>query len=560
MTPKLKSMCRSVRLLASATALGVAFGFPAAALSQERPNAGQILQQLREAPAPPRLSPSILPSAPDSQPAAPGGPRVTVRSLAFDGNAVISDAVLMRELAGVPGQDFDLAGLKDLADRITDLYHRNGFPFARAFIPEQSMTGGALTIAVVEGRYGDVRVIGPDDRAAQAQAFLSGLERGTVIRGETLERASLILDDQPGYKFVPIIRPGQELGAGDLVYRMDRDRRFGGSVQIDNHGNRYTGRHRSQAGLYANSPFMLGDQLNLTGIYSEEDMWSGSVGYNLPLGYSGLRGTLGYVHTYYELGEEFSSLDAYGTADVVTAGLSYPLIRSQTANLSLSANYQHKWLTDEQGAAGTVNRKSSNSIPVTLGFDRRDSFGGGGVTYGSLSWTHGILRLDAGLQASDRTTAQSDGSFDKVNLDIVRLQSLPVDNMTLYARGSYQMAFDNLDSSEDFGLGGPEGVRAYPTGEAYGDEGAFAQIELRYALGWAAPYMFYDYGYSRANHDPWTAGDNRRALGGGGAGLRVSYEGWSANLAVAWRHIGGEPTSDNQADDPMWWFSLGYQF
>jgi hemolysin activation/secretion protein len=40
------------------------------------------------------------------------------------------------------------------------------------------------------------------------------------------------------------------------------------------------------------------------------------------------------------LAKEFASLDAHGTAKVASAGLSYPILRSQRANLV--ATYQSK--------------------------------------------------------------------------------------------------------------------------------------------------------------------------------------------------------------------------
>src|SRR5690606_37811329 len=143
-------------------------------------------------------------------------------------------------------------------------------------------------------------------------------------------------------------------------------------------GNRYTGRIRGLADIYANSPFLFGDQIRNSTIYTEEDMWFGSAGYSLPVGFSGLRANLGYSHTYYQLGETFSDLDAHGTADVASAGMSYPLLRSQKSNLLLDATYQHKWLTDEQDTAGDKDKKNSDAVPVTLAFDRRDSLWGSG--------------------------------------------------------------------------------------------------------------------------------------------------------------------------------------
>ena len=53
----------------------------------------------------------------------------------------------------------------------------------------------------------------------------------------------------------------------------------------------------------------MGDQLSLRSLYTEEGMWYGSLDYSLPLGGSGLRGKVGYAHTYYELGKEFADRD-----------------------------------------------------------------------------------------------------------------------------------------------------------------------------------------------------------------------------------------------------------
>ena len=75
-------------------------------------------------------------------------------------------------------------------------------------------------------------------------------------------------------------------------------------------------------------------------------------------------------------------------------------------------------------------------IPLTLAFDRRDGLGGGGVTYGSLGYTTGELDLDAKLRTADGTTAQTQGSFNKWNLDLARIQATPINGLTLFGRVS----------------------------------------------------------------------------------------------------------------------------
>lgn len=534
------------------------------AFAANPPDAGRTLQENAPTLEAPRASPEINIEAPAPGEALPGGASATLQTVSFSGNTLYDEAALLAVLGDISGKSYDLAGLKGLANQITAHYRVNGYPFARAFIPPQPMADGSLQITVVEGRYGKVQTTGDEALKERAEQFLASLQPGEVIESKQLERATLILGDLPGVRIMPIIRPGQEVGTGDLDVKVERDGRFGGEVGLDNSGNRYTGRTRGRLSLHADSPFMLGDQITASGLYTEENMWYGSLGYSLLLGSTGLRGNVGYTHTYYELGKEFASLDAHGTARVASAGLIYPIVRSQKANLTVAGSYQHKWLNDQQDSTNTSNSKTSDSLPITLNFDLRDQLGGGGITYGSLSWTHGNLDLDSGLKAADRLTAKTDGSFDKVNFDLARLQSLPA-NFTLFGRVSAQWAADNLDSSEGFGLGGVNGVRAYPSGEGYGDEGWLAQVEVRYTATLAnaatlSPYAFYDSGRIRINHHPWDNAENHRSISGAGLGLRAAYKDFSADASVAWRTHGGNPQSDTKHDTPMVWVSAGYRF
>lgn len=553
----------SLRFFTAATALAIAFP----AFAQQAPDAGQTLQQQQQqAPQPPRTGPAIDIQTPAVATTAPGGAQVMLSGVNIAGASVFSEAELLAVLGEIAGQSYDLPGLRGLAERISAHYRANGYPFARAYIPPQSMTDGKLRIEVVEGRYGKVQAQGDEESfVAGASGFLSPLKPGEIIDSARLERATLILDDLPGIKIAPIVRPGQEVGTGDLDVRVARTPGFSGEVGVDNHGNRYTGEHRLRANVQWDSPFAFGDQLTARVLYSDEDMWLGNLGYSLPLGTSGLRGNVGYAHTYYELGKDFASLKASGTAKVTTLGVSYPIIRSQRGNLTLAASYQHKRLNDKQRLAATDDSKSSNSLPVALNFDRRDGIWGGGITYGSLSYTSGRLRLGNALETADRTSGQGTrGSFDKWNLDIARVQATPIANLILFGRLSSQWAGKNLDSSEGFGLGGANGVRAYPSSEGYGDGGWLVQIEARYTMGSFSPYLFRDAGRVKINANPGSLSvppnPNHRSLGGGGFGLRYNDGPWSADAALAWRSHGGSPQSDTRDRNPRFWLTALYRF
>ncbi|MDP3540410.1 MAG: ShlB/FhaC/HecB family hemolysin secretion/activation protein [Azonexus sp.] len=547
----------------SLLAASFAAAFPATTLAQQQPDAGQTLQQQQQAPQLPRSGPAIDVQTPLPATTAPGGAELTLTSVSISGASVFTEDELLVLLGYVTGKRYDLAGLRALAERISAHYRAKGFPFARAFIPQQAMADGSLRIDVVEGRYGQVKTTG--ERADKAQGFLDHLKPGTVIESVPLERATLVLDDQPGIKATPILRPGQEVGTGDLDVRVERTPGLSGDIGLDNHGNRFTGQNRVRANLQWDSPFTFGDQMTIRSLYSDENMWLGSLGYSLPLGSSGLRGYIGYAHTYYQLAKDFATLEASGTAKVSSLGLSYPIIRSQKANLTFTTTYQHKKLNDKQQVAGTNDDKSSDSLPIALNFDLRDGLWGGGITYGSLAYTAGRLRLGSVLENTDQTSGQNTrGSFNKWNLDIARAQATPVADLSLFGRVSVQHAGKNLDSSEGFSIGGANGVRAYPSGEGNGDEGWLLQLEVRYALGPYTPYLFHDNGRVALNANNSNlitpANPNYRSIGGEGVGLRFTRNNWNIDANLSWRSHGGKPLSDGADRTPRIWVTAGYRF
>lgn len=525
-----------------------------------QPDAGQASQNLKTAPEMPKKSPAINFATPQIVKTKSGGPQVKINSVSVTGNSVFKDKELLALLPDVKKKSYDLAGLQELANKITVYYRQHDYPFALAVIPEQGLEKGNLKIEIVEGRYDEVKIKNKNKHSEAAQKFLQSLKKDEVITGKKLERAILILDDQPGYKFIPVMSAGKKEGSGDLTLEMQQEKRVGGSVRVDNYGNRYMGKNRGSLNLYANSALVFGDQLSVTSIYTDQDMWYGSAAYNLPLGQSGLRGNIGYSKTQYYLGKEYSSLSAQGDVRILNAGLSYPIIRSQKSNLAIATNYQHKFLTDEQQNVGTRNKKSSDVIPLALNFDERDSLFGGGLSYGAITLTQGVLDLGNNLKSTDDITAKTDGNFTKINLDASRIQSLPIKNTNFFWRVAGQMANKNLDSSERFGLGGPGAVRAYPTGEAFGDEGILTQFELRHNIRNFAPYAFYDTGHIRTNHKRYSAGDINRSIGGGGVGLRFNNKAFVFDSSIAWRTIGGRSQSDSKNKTPQIWASLGYNF
>ena len=166
---------------------------------------------------------------------------------------------------------------------------------------------------------------------------------------------------------------------------------------------------------------------------------------------------------------------------------------------------------------------------ASLRGDHRDSLGRGGLTGYSLTWSTGNIDIETpAIRALDATTARSNGHFKKLGFSAMRLQSV-TDTVSLYAGINGKKKKKNLDTSEKMELGGMYGVRAYPEGEAYADQGYLLTLEARMRL--PNPYQFpgqmqlvgfVDAGSVTINKNPWSTGDNRRTLSGAGVGLTWS--------------------------------------
>jgi hemolysin activation/secretion protein len=537
---------------------------PVTAFAQQVPDAGRVQREnsppvLAEPGPSEEFDFSALNSTERPQ---PGGPQLSVARLEFSGNTVFTAGALKSVVQELIQQPLDLAGLRDLTDRISSHYEAVGYPFAKAYLPPQGVKDGTLQVTILEGRYGSIETAGDARLAAGGQSFLRGLERGAPIQSGPLERRLLLLKDQPGVEISPLIRAGEEPGTGDLIVAVSRTPRIVGDVGYDNYGSLYTGEHRALVNLQSDSPFRLGDQVLLRAIKSSESLWLGNVSYSLPIGGSGLRATVGHARTAYELGGVFSSLEASGTADSTSAGLSYSWIRSSSANIVLSATFEHKKLRDETRAVESDERKSSRLVSLGVQFDRRHD---NGVIFGSLRVNPGRLKMDSALAALDAQSGRrAKGGFTTFNLDLATLQSVGATGLTFYGRMSAQRSDQNLDSSEKVSLGGPYGVRAYPVSEGNADQGTLLQLELRSSVGSLSPFAFFDVGEAQLNAAPdglvSKPSKNSRSISGAGLGVRINRGGLSAEAVAAWRLHGGAPLAEDGNAKSRFWLTTSYRF
>lgn len=535
----------SNRLLLTPMAAALLFALPPAQAYQAGvPNAGSILQQVQPAlPAAPSASRPALKIQPANAPSLPASAPFTVRAIRITGNAAFPAETLHALVADAEGQALTLPQLEQLAGRITAYYRQHGFPLSRAIVPAQTIADGQVVLRVVEARYGAVR-LNNGSRVSESllAATLAPLQSGQAIEERGLDRALLLLSDVPGVGVDAVIKPGLEVGAADLEIAASHRARTWAHVALDNGGNRYIGRARASATLFAINPLRRGDILDASVIGTGKGMQYGRIGYELLLNGSGTRAGAAYSMVRYELQDELEALDAHGTAGVASGWIKHPLLRSRGANVYAQLEYDAKRLRDRVGTLDLRTDRRLGNWMLSLNGDLRDEVLGGGASVWSLGWTRGRTRFDdLDAETADAASGRTRGSWSKWNANVSRLQGLGSSN-ALYLNVGAQWANANLDAAEKMTVGGPYTVRAYDIGAVSGDAGYVASLELRHQFGggWQA-LVFADTARVRINRHPWTTSENVARLSGAGLGLNWSGAGgWSINASVA-TPVGAEP-------------------
>lgn len=476
------------------------------------------------------------------------GKSVLVKAFKISGANHIEESKLQELIASYTTKELTFAQLQEAASIITKAYREAGYFVARAYIPVQSMKEGIVEIAIIEGNYGEFKLnntsLVNDDIL---QGMLDDVKDKNIISTDTLERAMLIINDTPGAKVTQVdVMPGKVIGSSDFAIKTEATPRYDGYIVGDNYGSRYTGDNRLMAGLNLNSLAGLGDKLSLMGMVSNgADLKYGRVAYSAPLMSNGLRGEVSYSNTHYALTDSYTYLDAYGTAESVEGSLTYPLIRTRHETLNLTISLASKDLVDHQN--GTVVSDKDATV-FTLGANQSKEhkfLGMDGKTNSALTLTSGNLKFnDDTSKATDAAGADTQGRYNKISgyvggtVAFAPATSLSVNLLFQKALGN-----KNLDGSEDFILGGSNGVKVYPTSELSAEDGLMLNTELFQAL----PTMnsvtqkvgvFHDIGKVRMADSSKVTTFESHTLQDIGVGYYASYQSFFAKAQLA-RIIGG---------------------
>jgi hemolysin activation/secretion protein len=452
-------------------------------------------------------------------------------------------------------------GFEDLARaaaEVTRYLQRDlGYYLGYAYLPEQTPADGVVRIAVLEGRLDRVELNWRDGLPVKREvvaAYLARLRPGSVLRVRDVERVIFLVNDLRGLSTRFEVRAGSQPGTATLVVTPLPEAAWAGKVEADTNGSKALGEYRLSGLLQMNSPFGRGDGFTANVLASHTGgLGFALLGYTTPVGSDGFKLGTSVSGVRYQLDKERFPLDLNGIAATVNAYGLYPVVRARNLNLFTLLSLEHKQYEDRN--LNSRARKGVDAVVLGTTGDFRDSLLGGGVNTYELGVAAGQLKYPDGRNPA----LDDDERYTKLTYGYTRLQDLVTGRALLYAALRGQHALNNLDTTEQFRIGGPDGVRAFATGEGTGDIGAVATLELRVLppeawLGRVAREMvfsvFADGGYVQYRYRPRGGGDlnarsNHARFGGAGIGLAwVRPNEFAFRLSVA-RPVAGEARNED---------------
>lgn len=482
----------------------------------------------------------------------------------------------LRQISPALPASLEFAQIEQITSRITQAYRDAGFLVSVAYIPPQQIDENqTLTLAVMEGRVGRVLVQGSHRyRDDQLSASSRGLV-GRPLRKAELERAVLHARELPGVSVSSLLRPGEHPGETDIVLLAEDSARpyqmrFGAS----NHGSRTIGRYRAEASISTFNALGAGDTLSADVAYGVDpaDSWQAAATLKLPSRRRpGFAGVFGVSRSEIELNTgAFAALDIHGPTTAGHAGAEWTLHQQPGLQTSASA----RWIHQESRLDGLgieLSRHKFDVLEAAINLRHID------VRH------HGINMLQASVRKSinDESPAFNwlyaahDPHYWVGRLALARLQALP-GNQQLLLRGNAQFSSSALTPMEQFSLGGPNSVRAFPLSSGLGDRGVLATLEYQVqAPGFAdrpSPFagrrwgelltlgVFYDWGRASPAADNRQRGVLPTTLEGAGLSLGMQLpwqEGLRLELSAA-TPTGRARTPDH--DDAQVWARVGMTF
>lgn len=526
--------------------LPICFLAAAASIAFAQSSVREFENRERADPAPGFLQP--LPAPGDLAAPLGDGIRIKLNGFRFTGVHLIAGEALAEDLSGYVGRQLSARDLHSAAQAVAAAYLRRGM-MARVRIVAVIAAEGVAELAVEELRVGKVQVEYPANsriRERLVERFLTGgLVTGSPLPLARLESGVEVLNAQPGIAAAVALDRGAQAEEVDITVRLSDRPVLAGRLFADNHGVREIGQDRLGLGVRMDNALGFAERI---AIDVEETAGSSLLSplLSLPVGDSGTRASLQATTARFRARRGGAALELRGQFDRWQASLRQTWLRDKALALRAEYSLQRTIYHDNSIFGNLQNRRIDAALLRLDGVSRNNA----GITRLGLDVERGDADLsrNAGDLAADAASSRIHGGFWRLRWRLGHEVAAGKSSFVLGANG--QVADRNLDATQQFALGGHDGVRAYPTAEALGDGGWLATIEWRHQFDeTVGTRLFVDSGVIRRNAKPWTNQRNRYELSGLGAGMSWQLPARILIKLDAARQLGGNAGRNNDGTE-----------
>jgi len=517
----------------------------------------------------------------------------------------VKDAELDKILADIL-KKFDYRAsvfdLEDVALQVTRYFRGKDYLLDTAFVPPQTVAGGVVNIYVLTGRLGKVNVKGNRRYKAPVLAWPFDPLLGQPVSRGAVTQSLLDVWDYPGLLFAQrkariTFAPGAKTGETNLDLEVFEDPLpINLILSADNAGSQYSGEYRPRADIYWNNPTGGADQLALGFTYAFNPIsnFFYNADYVRPIFTPNWRIGIGASRNAYDLGAEIEELGISGVSEQVYIRLNHLFFQSFKDRLTAELRFSRMNAQTTQKGEQISNDQIA---PLQLGVDYLTTDfllapeGRANQTRLIGNYTHGfggVLGAMPSRNAPDSSRIAENGdhagaAFDILVGGLIRKQAM-FWNTDLWLRVNGQWTNDFLVPLEQFAIGGPNSVRAYPTAEWLFDKGYFASLEWEFGVPFLKklegkkPNCFYvpkwtscnaptkisealklsvfaDFAEGWLNNARTSEGDHQAVTG---IGVGVKFEARNLRMNFSLATPVGSPTPTN-GHDPQFFFSIAYQ-
>jgi hemolysin activation/secretion protein len=375
-----------------------------------------------------------------------------------------------------------LGQIEGVADRITQFYRERGFILAKAYIPEQEVREGVVTLTLLLGTLGGVELSGNQLYGEKRVASVLDGMLGEPVTSDAVEEDLYLINDYPGLSVVGYFEPGEQVGDTRLQLDVQAEHRYQGFARLDNHGSDQTGKYRLYAEARLNNPAGLSDQLTLGALNSfyPDNTTYGQLKYSASV-FSPRLFVNGDINTnQFVLGksgkESLDQLELTGETNTTALSVLYKLRRSRIASHSVM-------LTGSRITSKLVSRNDLisldglldnevDSVALTYLFDvlneesRR-------LHHGSVSVLSGQLesKLDVGKEKNFLVVY---GDYSVLTFWNAPFMETP---SRILFNSAWQYSDNSLSSLNQFSLAGPTVAKAFPINTFSADSGIYAGVQ-----------------------------------------------------------------------------------